>query len=158
MASDDKKVSNRHEPAIEAITESFPSADLLTKEQIEALLPRLDGIISWAKQVQEYALEQALKGIPFKGYKVVAGRSVRKFIDTDKVVDTLLGEDYDESMIYERSLKTLTQLEAMIGKKNFPNILGHLVDQPLGKPALVTADDKRPELTPNTSAKADFED
>ncbi len=156
MPKNDKPQSTRHDPSIESIADTFPSADLLTKEQIEALLPKLDGIISWAKQVQEYALEQALKGTRFEGYKVVAGRSIRKFTNTDQVVDTLLGEGYDESMIYERSLKTLTQIEGLVGKKNFAPLLGHLVDVPLGKPALVSADDKRPELSPDVAAAAEF--
>ena len=139
-------------------TGQLQNPDLLSKEQIEALLPELDNIISWAKQVQVYALEQALKGVKYAGFKVVAGRSVRTFKDTDAVVDRLTTEGYDADLLYERKLKTLTQLEALIGKKNFEPLLGDLVDKPQGKPALVVESDKRPELTPNTSAKADFED
>lgn len=157
MSANDKTTQDRQQQiGAGVIADNLPSADLLTKEQIEALLPKLDGIIGWAKQVQEYALEQALKGTRFEGYKVVAGRANRKFIDTDQVVDRLLGEGYDEAMIYERSLKTLTQIEALVGKKNFPVILGDLVDTPPGKPALVPADDKRPELSPDAAAAADF--
>lgn len=139
-------------------TQNLQSPDLMTKEQIEALLPELDNIISWAKQVQEYALEQALAGVKFKGFKVVEGRSIRTFKDTDAVVDRLTTEGYDADLLYERKLKTLTQIEALVGKKNFEPLLGDLVEKPQGKPTLVPESDKRPELTPNASAKADFED
>lgn len=138
--------------------DSLQSPDLLTKQQIETLLPELDNIISWAKQVQEYALEQALKGTRYDGFKVVEGRSIRSFVDTDKVVDRLTGEGYEEAMLYERKLKSLTQIEALVGKKNFEPILGDLVQKPPGKPALVPATDKRPEFTPSEAAAADFKD
>lgn len=139
-------------------TDNLQNPDLLSKEQIEALLPNLDNIIKWAKQVQEYALEQALKGERFKGFKVVEGRSNRTFTDEDKVVDRLIGEGYDEDLLYERKLKTLTQLEALVGKKNFEPLLGELITKPAGKPALVVESDKRPAFTPNVAAAADFED
>lgn len=139
-------------------TKALQSPDLLSKEQIEALLPELNSIISWAKQVQQYALEEALKGTKYKGYKVVAGRSVRTFANTDQVVERLESEGYDENLLYERKFKTLTQIEALVGKKNFGTLLGDLVDKPEGKPTLVDESDKRPELSPNTSAAADFED
>lgn len=138
--------------------ESLQSPDLLTKEQIETLLPELDNIISWAKQVQEYALEQALKGTRYAGFKVVEGRSIRTFTNSDKVVDRLVGEGYDEDLLYERKLKTLTQIEGLVGKKRFEPLLGDLIDKPQGKPALVPAADKRPEFSPATSAAADFEE
>jgi hypothetical protein len=156
MAKDDKNEVNRQEPAIEAAAGNYPSADLLSKEQIEALLPKLDGIISWAKQVQEYALEQALKGEQYNGFKVVAGRSNRTFTNPDMVVDRLIGEGYDEELLYERKLKTLTQLEALVGKKNFEPLMGELIIKPAGKPALVPESDKRPAFTPDAAAAAEF--
>lgn len=135
----------------------LPNADLLSPEEIAELLPKLDDIVKWAKQVQEFALNQALSGVRFEGFKVVEGRSIRKFTNETQVVDTLLGEGYDESIIYERKLITLTQMESMLGKNKFQELLGHLVDKPAGKPTLVPADDKRPEFNPDAAAAADFE-
>lgn len=131
--------------------------ELLSAEEIAALLPELDNIISWAKQVQAYALEQAVNGENYPGYKVVAGRSVRSFKDPEKVVEVLVSEGFDEALLYERKLKTLTQIEAFIGKKNFAPLLGDLVDKPLGKPTLVPESDKRPAYSPEAAAAADFE-
>ena len=36
--------------------EMLKDPDLLSKEQIEGLLPLLDELIDWAKKVQDYAL------------------------------------------------------------------------------------------------------
>lgn len=138
--------------------ERLKSPDLLSHEEIEQLLPHLDEYIQWAKQVQEYALGQALQGEKYAGFKVVAGRSNRTLSDEDKVVDTLLGEGYDESMIFERKLATLTKLESLLGKKKFASLLGNLVIKPVGKPALVSEDDERPEYELPSSAADDFAD
>lgn len=131
-------------------------ADLLSKEEIEALLPVLDEIISWAKQIQEYALSQALKGVNYKGYKVVEGRAYRRFTDEQMVVDTLLGEGYEEAMLYERKLLSLSNIEKLIGKKEFNNLLSKYVEVPQGKPTLVPETDKRPAFKPEYDAAEDF--
>lgn len=137
-------------------TEKLVSPDLMSHEEIEKLLPCLDELIGWAKQVQEFALNQALQGEKYGGFKVVAGRSVRKFEDEDKVADTLIGEGYEESMIFERKLATITKLEALVGKKKFATLLGGLVVKPLGRPTLVPDSDDRPEYEAASSAADDF--
>ena len=142
--------------AVPIIEKTDPA--LLSKEEIEGLLPHLDDIIKWAKQIQDFALQQALAGENYEGYKVVAGRANRSFKDTDQVVDALLADGYDEAVIYERKLKTLTQIESLVGKKNFTNLLGDLVFVPEGKPTLVPADDKRPAIDRVSQAAADFAD
>lgn len=136
---------------------SIKDPDLLTKEEIEQLLPCLDGLMGWAKQVQEYALAQALKGERYAGYKVVEGRSIRKFADEDKAVDKLKGAGYTDEMLYERKLLSMSGLEALCGKKRFATLVGELVVKPTGKPALVPETDKRPEFDESTAAD-DFAD
>lgn len=133
-----------------------PSPDLLSKEEIEELLPVLDEIISWAKQVQDYALSQALKGVNYKGFKVVEGRAYRKFTDESIVVDTLVSEGYEETLLYERKLLSLSNIEKLIGKKEFNKLLSKYVVVPQGKPTLVPESDKRPAFNPNNDAAADF--
>lgn len=137
---------------------TLTSPDLLTDEQIEALLPELDGIISWAKQVQDYALNQALSGKKYEGYKVVEGKSNRKWKDESKVADTLEVEGYDSDIIYEKKLKGISAMESLLGKKDFQRILGLLVEKPAGKPTLVPESDKRPAYNVTEQAAADFKD
>ena len=69
--------------------------------------------------MEEYALEAALKGADIKGWKAVAGRSVRSFSDTDKALEAIRAAGYDDALLYERRAKSLTELEKLMGKKEF---------------------------------------
>lgn len=134
------------------------SPNLLTEEQLAALLPQLDGLASWIKQVQEFALNKALSGSPIEGYKVVEGKSNRKWTDDADVADALKLEGYEDAFIYNKSVKGITDLEKLLGKKDFEKILGSYVIKPAGKPALVPVTDKRPVYDANAQAAADFKD
>jgi len=123
---------------------SLPSADILSKDEIEDLLPSLDALIEWAKQVQEHALNEALKGVKFAGFKIVEGRSIRKFSDETKVVNALVAEGIDEALLYEKKLLTLPNIEKLVGKKTFTELLAPYVTVP-------------PEFTPQGSAAAEFD-
>lgn len=133
------------------------SPDILSKQEIEELLPKLDDIITWAKQVQEYALNQALAGTKYDGFKVVEGRAIRKFTNETKVANALIGEGYEEAVLYERRMLSLSQIEKLVGKKTFNAVCSPYVEIPQGKPTLVPENDKRPEFTP-ASPKDDFDE
>ena len=129
---------------------------ILTDSQIAELLPELPGLIDWAKEVQEFALDQALKGTNYEGYKVVEGVSSRKITNENKVVEALqnAGFEYDQIMANPK-LQTITKLEKLVGKKEFEEIAGEWVEKPQGKPTLVPVSDKRPEFG---SVANDFKD
>lgn len=137
----------------------LPEAEVLTPAQIEALLPELDGLISWAKAVQAYALEQAVTGaVAYKGYKVVAGKSNRVITDEVAVLKILEEEGFEPDTFYERKLKGLSSIEALVGKAKFNKLVGKYIDKPLGKPTLVPADDPREAYNALESARLDFKD
>ena len=129
---------------------------LLTDQQIAELLPELPGLIDWAKEVQEFALDQALKGTNYEGYKVVEGVSSRKITNENKVAEALqnAGFEYDQIMAKPK-LQTITKLEKLVGKKEFEEIAGDWVEKPQGKPTLVPVSDKRPAFGVVTN---DFKD
>ncbi|MCU7522761.1 MAG: DUF2800 domain-containing protein [Ignavibacteria bacterium] len=140
-------------------TETFQipaSPDLLTKEQVSAVLKQADNIISWLNQVKEFALNQAIKGEQYEGFKVVEGRSFRKFKDDEIAAQMLMLEGYNEAVIYEKKLLSLAQLEKVVGKKNFEAILGSQIYKPAGKPALVPDTDERPAYALVSTAQEDF--
>lgn len=137
---------------------ALPSTDLLTDEEIASILPLLDDIESWCKDVKAVALEKALNGTKFDGYKVVEGKSQRKWTDEYAVASELELQGYDESVIYEKKLKGLTAVESLMGKKQFEQVLGKFVEKSQGKPTLVPESDKRPAIDRNASAVKDFED
>jgi len=131
----------------------FQEPNTLDNNDIAFILGKADELISWAKDVQEYALEQALQGEEFDGFKVVEGRSNRKWTDEDKIGEILLGQGFLENIIYTKKLTGITNMEKAIGKKEVNRLLGDYIIKPQGKPTLATITDKRPVYN---SAEADF--
>ena len=130
----------------------FSDPDLLSDDEIAEILTRADQLISWAGDVKDYALEQALAGKHYDGFKVVEGRSTRKYSDENKVAEVVEAAGFDP---YERKLKGITAMTSELGKKKFNELLGSLIYKPPGKPVLVEDGDKRPEY--NTAIN-DFKD
>lgn len=126
---------------------------LLSDAEVADLLTRGAHLIQWYEDLQAYALGAILAGKDIPGYKVIAGRSNRAFADTDAALETLKAAGYDEAILYDRKPKTLTQLEEMLGKQLFADLLGAQVTKPQGKPKLVTLDSKG---EPYNAAAADF--
>lgn len=124
----------------------FKVPELLDENEIAAILDKADRLKKWAGDIQDYALKQAEHGHKFPGYKLVRGRSNRKYKDQDAVALALTGAGIPESVIFERSLLGITAMEKAITKKKFTELLTELVEKPLGKPVLVPASDDRPEI------------
>lgn len=135
--------------------EEFMQVGLLTPEQVAEILPKLDGLVNWANAVEEYALDQALQGVKFPGFKIVEGRSIRKYADDKKVAERLEANGYGDIIYKPKELKTITTLEKALTKKGFEALVGDLIVKPAGKPTLVPESDKRPEWS---SAEEDFKD
>lgn len=149
----------RAEANLEMARYDFQEPFLLTNEEIADILARADHLRAWATDVQAYALDQAENhGVKFEGWKLVEGRSNRKYTDAEAVAAALMAAGYDENTIYEKSLYGITAMEKAIGKKEFGSLLADLVVKPTGKPVLVPATDKRPEISSVQSAVDDFND
>lgn len=132
----------------------FVLPPLLTDGEIEEILSKLDDLTAWANGIKAYALEAAVShGKEWSGFKLVEGRSNRKYVDEDAVAEAAKAAGYRD--IYRQSLITITEMERLMGKVKFQKILGGLIEKPPGKPTLVPLSDKRPAM--NTSnAKIDF--
>jgi hypothetical protein len=131
--------------------------ELLTEEQICTVLDKGTQLAKWINDVQAYALEQAEKqGKKWPGFKLVEGRSNRKYKDQAEVAAALLAAGVPESVIYERSLLGITAMQAAIGKKVFTGVLNDLIVKPAGSPTLVPEGDKRPALASAATAAEDF--
>lgn len=142
----------RAEYNLELAKYDFEEPATLDNDEIAAILAKADELVSWVNDVKEYALNEALNGTKFEGFKVVSGRSNRKYTDESAVADVVIAAGKDP---YEKKLLGITAMTALLGKKTFEDILGGLTFKPPGKPVLVTADDKRPEYN---SAFEDFDE
>lgn len=136
----------------------FKEPPLLSDEEIGEVLAQVDHLKKWAEKVSEYALAEALKGKRFEGWKLVEGRSIRKYADELQVADKLKAAGYDEAMLYERKLYGITAMEKIVGKKKLTATLGDLLIKPAGKPVLVPESDKREAINTAAAAQADFTD
>ena len=137
------------------IADGTPDARLMGAEEVAEVLPKAEILKGWVSAVEEHALGLALGGTRVPGYKVVEGRSVRKYADEKALADKLLESGYGEETIYRpRELETISAMERKLTKKVFAVLLGELVVKPQGKPTLVPESDKRPELN---TAVTDFE-
>ena len=142
----------RTEYNLELAKYDFEVPATLDHDEIAAILTKADELVSWANDVKEYALKEALNGTKFEGFKLVAGRSNRKYTDEAAAADLVIAAGKDP---FEKKLLGITAMTALLGKKAFEDILGGLTYKPPGKPVLVTADDKRPEFN---SAYEDFDE
>lgn len=150
------KCRARAERHLELAKYEFKQPPVLDDIEIECILPVLADFSAWANSLIAYAEAKAInEGKKWAGYKVVAGRSVRKFTDEKAVVKAAEQAGYTD--IYKKSLITLTEFEKLMGKETFREILGQFVTKPAGKLTLVPNTDKRPEVDTST-AKQIFEE
>lgn len=141
-----------------AVAEQYNKQDpnLMTVEEIAEILHKAEELQAWTKDVQDYALEQARDhGVKFPGWKLVEGRSNRKITDEAQLAEILKQNGYSEDDIYRpKTLRGITELEKIIGKKKFTTLSKGFIIKPPGKPTLVKESDKRPEIN---SVEADFD-
>lgn len=129
-------------------------AAALTDAEIGEILRSGKDLVQWFKDLKDYAAKQLLAGRDIPGWKMVEGRRTREFKDTAAAFAALRESGIDDAMLYDRSPKSLTAIESMVGKKAFAELTEEHVHKPRGKPTLAPAEDKRPAYS---SAAADFE-
>lgn len=128
----------------------FQTPALLADEEIADILGKVDALTAWASDVKEYALQQAISGTAFPGWKLVEGRSNRKYTSEAAVAAAVEGAGFDP---YEKKLLGITAMQKLLGKSRFEELLAPYIEKPQGRPTLVRSSDKRPEWN---TAKNDF--
>lgn len=132
----------------------FKKPPLLSDEEIAEILLHVNDLSKWANEIFAYATNAAVQqGKEWTGFKVVEGRSNRKYTDEEAVAEAVKKAGYED--IYKQSLLTITNMEKLMGKKKFNEILADFITKPRGKPTLVPVSDKRPALNVST-AKNEF--
>ena len=133
----------RAEYNLELAKYDFEMPATLDDTEIAAILEKVDEMISWGNDIKEYAPQQAQSGVHFEGWKVVEGRSNRKYTDEAAVAFAVKDAGFDP---YEKKLLGVTAMSTLLGKKKFEELLGGLIYKPPGKPTLVPESDKRPAM------------
>ena len=128
----------------------FQTPALLADEEIADILGKVDALTAWASDVKEYALQQAISGTAFPGWKLVEGRSNRRYTSEAAVAAAVEGAGFDP---YERKVLGITAMQKLLGKSRFEELLAPYIEKPQGRPTLVRSSDKRPEWN---TVKNDF--
>lgn len=130
---------------IKTATEHADPKLVSVEEMATIVLPQIATIKTWLAGIEEYALQQALDGTNYPGYKIVAGRSIRRITDPEAVMQELQSNAFaEETYMRPRELRTITDLEKLVGKKRFTELCGKWIEKPQGKPTLAPESDKRP--------------
>ena len=140
----------RAERNLELAKLEFKRPPLLEDDEVESILCKIDALVSWASDLKDYALQAAISGKQWLGWKLVEGKSSRRYVNDDAVAHMVQSAGYDP---YERKVMGITAMEKALGKTKFAELLGELVEKPQGKPTLVPEGDKRPAIH---NAKNDF--
>lgn len=148
------KCRARAESKLKLTALEFALPPLLSDEEIAEVLSSIGDLTNWANEIMAYATDTAVNhGKQWPGFKVVEGRSSRKYSDEEAVAETAKAAGYHD--IYRQSLIPITEMEKLLGKAKFKEVLGGLIRKPPGKPTLVRLADKRPAMN-LSSAKNDF--
>ena len=142
----------RADANLELAKYDFKLPPLLTDEDVEDILGKIDDLVSWASDIKEYALAQAISGKQWSGFKLVEGRSNRRYVNDAAVAAAVTEAGFDP---YEQKLLGITAMQKMLGKARFDEVLSGLIEKPQGKPTLVPESDKRPAMN---TAITDFKD
>jgi hypothetical protein len=140
----------RAEENLKLAQDDFKLPPELSDAEIEVILSKVDELTVWASDIKEYALQQALSGKEWRGFKLVEGRSIRKYTDEASVAKAVTDAGYDP---YQKKLLGITAMQRLLGKSRFNELLSAYIEKPQGKPTLVPDSDKRPAMN---TAKNDF--
>jgi len=118
--------------------------DTMTDSEIEELLPRLDFVIDYCNSVKEYALKKAIDGKKWKGYVLSESATKRKISDEEAVKKILKDAGYAPEVT---KLMSISELQKLVGKSRFNDLVGDYVIKPKGQPVLIkeetTKEDKQ---------------
>lgn len=132
---------------------------LLTREEIGAIVLRLEGLLGYKKDVDEFVETEMIKkhGV-IPGLKVVEGRSDRYINDLPAVIAAAVEKGIDRNKLYKEPKPpepiSMTDMKKLMGTSTFKVVVEPYTTKPPGKPTIVSADDPRPAWS---SAKTAFE-
>lgn len=124
--------------------EPLPQPATLTDEELGEWLQKVEGLAAYARELEDYAQTALLEGRTLPGWKLVQGRSTRKWTDQDAAFRQMEADGIDEAMLYTRTPISLTAAEKMLGKKKFAEVMSAFITRAPGAPKLAKDSDPRP--------------
>ena len=145
---------------LKILEDHFADANKMPAERVSFVLEKASNILAWIKSIKEYALHESVHNkVKWPGMKLVEGRSDRFYKDQTKIIAALKRAKFDPNEFMEPAkLVSIGELEKRLGKSIVDKHCGKYIIKPTGKPALVPAWNKKPELGSAEAAAAMFAD
>lgn len=134
--------------SLEIIDKDVLDPQLVNTVELGPILEKIPTIEHWIKAIKEHSINQVLSGEYIPGWKLVEGRSLRKYTNDVDVINALHEAGYEDALIFEKKLYGISTMEKNLGKKKFGEVLGDYIYKPEGAPTLAPESDKRPEFKP----------
>jgi hypothetical protein len=132
---------------LELLKYEFQDPALLTDDEIAEIIGLSQELSKWASDIYTYATALAInEGRQWEGFKLVEGRTNRKYTNEAAVAKAAKAAGYND--IFKETLIGIGEMEKLMGKNKFKEILGGLVEKPKGKLTLVPETDKREAVDP----------
>ena len=139
-----------------AVQRDFGPPDTLDEGEVADLLKRVPAIEQWCTALKDYALNRAYsEGVAIPGFKVVMSGGRRSITDPIGALEALTAIGYDKDEVSDRKMKALGVLESLL-KDDFKVAVAPFIEKSKGSPSLVPESDRRPAVSPETSAVEDF--
>lgn len=150
-----QEAANRHKALAEF---DFKLPYEMDNDDVAEVLAIGESLLHWYTSVKEYATQEARKGAKFPGFKLVAGKSMRKFADGKEALikKALINAGYTGSDFTKTQLVGFGELEKLLGKDGIDKIIGKFIIKPAGLPTLVPETDKRKAIHGTEGAQNDF--
>ena len=123
-----------------------PQPHKLTFAQMRLALERKSLIEAWLQSVELSVKDLILEGVEFEGFKLVEGRSVRRWSDAE-VAGTRLAALVGEQSAFVRQVISPAKAEKLLGKKD-KGMIEDIVVKPRGAATLARESDPRPAISP----------
>lgn len=141
-----------------ALFDENEDLEMITAEDAGRILQKADGMRSWLASIEAMVKNSLMEGEPVDGWKLVEGRSTRKYTDEAEIEKRLRAHKYKVSEIFEKKLLGISKMEKLLGKKKMGELIGDLIEKPRGSAVIAPASDKRPEYLPKERLLDEFDD
>jgi hypothetical protein len=95
-----------------------PAPETLPMPVFADILGKLHILEDWARSMRQHAHRLVEQGEEVPGFKLVAKRANRKWVEEQPVIRMLRREGYSDEEIFKQDLKSPAQIEKLVGKKN----------------------------------------
>lgn len=129
--------------------ESMKDPDLMDNKDLAISMSVIDVIRAWCNDIESRTVSEVQAGRDVGGWKMVAGRSIRKWRDNDQAEAALRKTKLKVAEILPPKLISPAGAEKLLGKKH--PLMTELVIKPPGSPKLAPPTDPRPSVTPDVS-------